>query len=148
FWLRIAVVFYGVGLVYSFLGLERRSAWLERIIMPSVWLATTLHLVSLVEAAFAAGDLAPSTIHQSESLLAFLCMTAFLAVWTKYRTTSFGIFVFPVAFLLTFAAALGQHPYAFATPLLRRSWIIVHVTLIFAGYAALFLSFVASLVYL
>ena len=34
------------------------------------------------------------------------------------------------------------------SPLLRNGWIFVHVVLIFTGYAGLFLSFGASLLYL
>jgi len=148
FWLRIAVILYGVGLLYSFLGLSRKSEWLSRFVIPATALGALLHLVSLVETTFEYGHIAPTTVHHSESLLAFLCMALFLAVWAVYRTTAFGIFVFPLVFLLTFAASIGQQPQEFTSQLLRKGWIVAHVALIFAGYAALFLSFVASIVYL
>ena len=148
FWLRTAVVLYGVGLLYSFLGLSRKSDLLSRLVIPAVALGALFHLVSLVETTSEYGHIAPTTVHHSESLLAFLCMATFLAVWARYRTTAFGIFVFPLVFLLAFAASIGQQPPEFTSQLLRRGWIVAHVALIFAGYAALFLSFVASIVYL
>src|SRR5947209_19087585 len=148
FWLRIAVILYGVGLLYSFLGLSRKGELLSRAVIPATALGALLHLVSLIETTFEYGHIAPTTVHHSESLLAFLCMALFLAVWAKYRTTAFGVFVFPLVFLLTFAASVGQQPPEFTSQLLRRGWIVAHVALIFAGYAALFLSFAASIVYL
>jgi ABC-type transport system involved in cytochrome c biogenesis permease subunit len=56
--------------------------------------------------------------------------------------------IFPIVFILTFASAIGQKPVTLTSPLLRSSWIFVHVVLIFTGYAGLFLSFGASLLYL
>jgi len=148
FWLRAALVLYGAGLVYSLLSLARKSERLARVVMPLIWLGATLHLVSLVESAWQAGELVPASPHQAESLLGFLVMAIFLAFWIKYKTLSPGIFVFPLVFLLTLAASAGAQPPEFTSPMLRKGWIVAHVTLIFLGYAALFLSFVASLLYL
>jgi ABC-type transport system involved in cytochrome c biogenesis permease subunit len=75
-------------------------------------------------------------------------MVFFTGIYVRYRTTAPGIFVFPLVFLLTFSAAVGQQPPQFASPLLRSGWIFIHIALIFTGYAALFFSFAASLLYL
>jgi len=149
FWLRVAVVFYGLGLLYALLSLTRRHEILNRIIMPVIGIGFILHLVSLVEHYVLMGRLdSPNSIHTSESLLAFLLMVFFTGVFLRYRTTSPGIFVFPLVFLLTFSAAVGEQPPQFTNPLLRSGWILVHIALIFTGYAALFFSFAASLLYL
>jgi ABC-type uncharacterized transport system permease subunit len=116
--------------------------------MPLAALGMAFHFVSLTELTIQIGHFAPATIHQSESLLAFLLMVFFGAIYLRYHVTSPGIFVFPVAFLLTFAAAIAQEPPQFTSQLLRNSWIIVHIALIFAGYAALFFSFASSLLYI
>lgn len=146
-WLRLAVVFYGIGLVYSLLLLSKRGDFLSRFAGPAAGLGMTFHLVSLVEFAVVEGKIIAS-IHHSESLLAFVIMVVFMIFFLKYRTTSPGIFVFPVVFFLTFASAFGSQPFVFASPMLRNSWTIVHIVLIFTGYAGLFLSFGASLLYL
>src|SRR5207237_2949714 len=65
-----------------------------------------------------------------------------------YRTTSPGIVIFPIVFLLTFVSATGEQPFLFVTPGVKKSWLFAHIALIFTGYAALFLSFGASLLYL
>ena len=147
-WLRIALTLYGVGLLYALLALSRRSHWISALTLPAAGLGVVFHFVSLVEVTSTASHLAPASIHDSESLLAFLVMIFFWAVYARYRTLTPGIFIFPLVFLLTFAAAIGKQPPHFTSPLLRNAWIFVHVTLIFAGYAALMFSLAASFLYL
>lgn len=146
-WLRLAVVFYGLGLVYSLLLLSKRGELLQRVVGPAVGLGMTFQLVSLVEFAVLEGKITAS-VHHSESLLAFVIMVVFMIFFVRYRTTSPGIFVFPLVFFLAFASATGPKGLVLASPLLKNSWTIVHIVLIFTGYAGLFLSFGASLLYL
>lgn len=147
-WLRVAVGFYAVGLLYVLALLNKRSDSLSRgFILPCVGLGMIFHFVSVVEA-IALEHATLGSVHFAESVLAFLLMFLFMVVRVRYKTTSPGIFVFPVVFLLTFASAVGQRPLAFTNPVLRSGWIGVHIGLIFVGYAALILSFAASLLYL
>jgi ABC-type uncharacterized transport system permease subunit len=148
FWLRVALVFYGAGMLYALSALTRRRETAGRVLMPLAGLGLAFHFVSLTEVSIQLGHVAPATVHQSESLLAFLVMIFFGAIYIRYRVTSPGIFVFPVVFLLTFAAAIAQEPPQFTSELLRSSWIIVHIALILAGYAALFFAFAASVLYI
>ncbi len=147
-WLRVALIFYGVGLLYTLVALTRRRETGSRVLLPAMLLGAVFHFVSLTENTLQAGHLTPTTTEQAESLMAFLVATFFLAMWMKYRAPSPAMFVLPLVFLLSLAAAFGQQPSEFASPLLRQGWVFVHVTLIFLGYAALFLSFVASILYL
>jgi ABC-type transport system involved in cytochrome c biogenesis permease subunit len=147
-WLRVAAGFYAVGLLYAFAIMRKRSDALTRgFILPCVGLGMIFHFVSIVEAA-ALEHMTLASVHFSESMLAFFLMVFFMAIRVKYKTTSPGIFVFPIVFLLTFASAMGQQPPAFNNPVLRNGWVGVHIALIFAGYAALILSFAASLLYI
>jgi ABC-type uncharacterized transport system permease subunit len=146
-WLRVAVAFYAAGLLYALALLGRRAESWRRIIMPIVSLGMVFHLVSLVEAA-TVEHLGLASAHYSESLLAFCIMLVFMVVRVKYKTTSPGLFIFPIVFLLTFASAIGQAPVKLQNPMLRSTWVFVHIALVFTGYAALFLSFGASLLYL
>lgn len=146
-WLRVALGLYSVGLVYSVAALGRRSTWITRFTAPAVQLGMIFHFVSLTEFAHQQGS-AVSSIHDVESLLAFLLMLGFALVFARYRTVTPGILIFPTVFLLTFAAAMGKNPIVFTSPLLRKPWIAVHVTLIMAGYAALLFSLAACVLYL
>lgn len=147
-WLRVAVVCYSVGLIYSILLLSKRGNLLAKVVEPAVGLGLIFHFVSLVESFVLSGHFALASVHNSESLLAFLAMVVFFVFFVGYRTTSPGIVIFPIVFLLTFASAIGQKPVALTSPLLRSGWVFVHVVLIFTGYAGLFLSFGASLLYI
>jgi len=148
FWLRVALVFYGFGLIYALLMLSRRRELSSQVVLPVAGLGLVFHFVALAEELLLSGHLAPATAHQVESLLAFLLMLFFLGVYWRYRTASPGALVFPLVLLLTFFAALGEQPPEFSTPLLRSGWVLLHIALIFAGYAALFFSFAASILYL
>lgn len=146
-WLRVAVGCYAAGLFYALALLSRRGESWRQIIVPIVSLGMVFHFVSLAEAAVVE-HLTLASAHYSESLLAFLIMFIFMMIRVKYKTTSPGLFVFPLVFLLTFASAVEQAPLRFTSPLLQRGWVFLHIALILTGYAALFLSFTASVLYL
>ena len=105
-WLRLAVFFYGVGLVYSLLLLSKRGEILAKIVGPAVALGMTFQFVSLVEFGVLEGKITAS-VHHSESLLAFVIMVVFMFFFVRYRTTSPGIVIFPLVFFLTFSSAIG-----------------------------------------
>ena len=147
-WLRVALIFYGVGVLYALFSLARKGEALARFLVPASLLGMAFHLVALVETSLLTGDITPSTAPHTESMLAFVVICFFAAFWLKYRTVSLGVFAFPLVFLLTLAAAFSQQSPEFSSPLLRSAWIFVHVALILVGYTALFFSFVASLLYL
>ncbi len=147
-WLRIAVALYGMGMIYALIWLVRRRGAVSQNLLLLTQIGLTFHLVSLVESFVHSGRLMLATMHQVESLLAFLMMLFFIGVFYAYKTSSPSVFVFPAVFLLTLSAAVAQQPPQFSSPYLRSGWIFTHIALIFAGHAALFFSFVASILYL
>src|SRR5262249_48413174 len=147
-WLRFALACYTVGLVHALLALTHRSNVLNRVALPAMGSGMIFQFVALTESVLVAGQITLATVHNSESLLALLIMLAFMLVYAIYHTSSPGIVVFPLVFILTFVAATGQQPFLVNSPGLLRGWLVAHITLIFTGYAALFISFAASLLYL
>jgi len=147
-WLRVALGCYGVGLLYALVSLTRTSDWLNRVALHAGYLGMVFHFVALMEGVVLSGQIAWASVHNAESVLAFLIMALFLIFFVAYKTTSPGIVVFPLVFLLTFVAATGQQPTLQLSEGVRTSWLFAHIALIFTGYAALILSFVASLLYL
>ena len=148
FWLRVALGCYGIGLLYALVALSRAADLVNKFLLHAAYVGMIFHFVSLVEAFTEAGHLSLASVHNSESLLAFLIMVFFLLVYFVYKTTSPGIVIFPLVFLLTFVAATGQQPFVFMSSGVRTGWLFTHIALIFTGYAALVLSFGASLLYL
>jgi ABC-type uncharacterized transport system permease subunit len=149
FWLRVALTLYGVGLIYALVSLWGGRKILSRVALPAVGLGMTFHLVALIENALLSHTWAPSSRHELESLLAFLLMVFFFAVYARYRATAPGVAVFPLVFLLTASASLGEGAAEPKSPLfVSAQWTYVHVGLIFIGYSALLFNFVTSILYL
>jgi len=148
FWLRVALVLYGVGLLDALIGLWGGRRLLAKVMIPAVGLGTVVHCVSLAEGAMLSETNPLSSLHQIESLFAFLLMAFFFFIYARYQTASPGIAVFPLVFLLTFSSAFAgispQSPSTHVSP----GWIYMHVGLVLLGYCALFFSFFASILYL
>jgi ABC-type uncharacterized transport system permease subunit len=145
-WLRVAVILYGIAaLAVLPAALYDRLSW-RHIAIPATVGAVLFHFVSLAETLNAAHHRLPVETHELQSLLAVLLAAAFLVIYARFRTVSLGIFVLPICFLLSVLAAFrpGQE----SVPPLNTSWIVLHIVLILAAYAALFVSLLASFLYL
>jgi ABC-type uncharacterized transport system permease subunit len=147
-WLRVALGFYSVGLLCALAALLRRDERLNRAALPAMVLGMVFQFVSLTEAVLISGKLTLTSTENSQSFLALLVMAAVLFLYLVYHTTAPGIVVFPLVFLLTLLAAIGQQPFLRLPASAHRGWVFVHVTLLLIGYAALIVSFCASLLYL
>jgi len=161
-WLRVALALYALGLLYVLVALTRTplradasarvSARVEdllsRIALHAAYLGMVFHFVAIAEAVRQSGDLSLASLSVAASVLGFLIMVVFLIVYMVYQTTSPGIVVFPLVFLLTFIGASGQEPFVLSSSNAREGWLLAHISLILTGYAALILSFSASLLYL
>ena len=149
FWLRVSLTLYGVGLLYALASLWGGRAVLTRITLPAVGLGMILHLVALVENAMTSGTWAPASMHELESLLAFVLMVFFFVIYARYKATAPGLAVFPLVFLLTASPALGSaRPENGSQVFESAQFIYLHVGLILVGYSALLFSFIASILYL
>jgi ABC-type uncharacterized transport system permease subunit len=146
-WLRFAVLLYGIAaLAVLPAALYDRPRW-TRIAVPATIAAALFHFVSLAETLNAAHHRLPVETHEVQSLLALILAVAFLLVYAWYRSVSLGIFVLPIVFMLAMLAAFRPGQETFSAPT-RTGWILLHIVLLLAAYAALFISLLASLLYL
>jgi ABC-type uncharacterized transport system permease subunit len=147
-WLRIAVLLYGIAaLAVLPAALYNRPRW-RHIAMPAALGAVFFHSVALAEMLNTAHHALPVDTHESLSMLGLLLGAAFLILATLYRTVSFGIFLLPVAALLTLVPAFRPGAEVLDYPLLHTGWLFLHVALLLAAYAALLISLIASVLYL
>src|SRR5580704_17570102 len=147
-WLRIAVLLYGIAaLAVLPAALYNRPRW-RHVAMPAALGAVFFHFVALAEMLNAAHHALPVDTHESLSMLGLLLGAAFLVLATAYRTVSFGIFLLPVAALLTLVPAFRPGAEVLDYPLLHTGWLFLHVALLLAAYAALLISLCVSLLYL
>jgi ABC-type uncharacterized transport system permease subunit len=61
---------------------------------------------------------------------------------------SLSVFIFPLVFVMVLVATLGNPVSAWSSPVVRNTWLTVHIVLVLLGIAALLLTAVASLLYL
>jgi ABC-type uncharacterized transport system permease subunit len=147
FWLRLAVLLYGVAaLAVLPAALYERARW-SLLAVPAAVAAAMLHFVSLAETLNAAHHRLPVETHEVQSLLALILALVFLAVYARYRSVSLGVFVLPIVFLLAMLAAFRPGQENFPMPA-KTGWLVLHITLLMAAYAALLVSLSASILYL
>jgi ABC-type uncharacterized transport system permease subunit len=147
-WLRVAVLLYGVAaLAVLPAALYNRPRW-RHIALPTALAGAFFHFVSIAETLAAAHRALPVDTHEMLSWLGLLLAVAFLILARVYRTVSFGVFLLPIAVLLAIVPAFRPGHEILAYPLVRTGWLLLHIALLLAAYAALFLSLIASLLYL
>ncbi len=81
-------------------------------------------------------------------MCALLFAVLYLFVHWRYRMASLSVFVFPLVFVMSLVATLGNPVTTWANPVLRQTWLTVHIVLVLLGFAALLLTAGASLLYL
>lgn len=148
FWLRLSLALYSLGLLDALITVITRRSRLFRFALGSISLAVVFHLVSLVEAGLSAGRLPVASFHEAVSLLAFLIALLFLLIYWRYRFEALGVFIFPLVFMLTLAAAVGPDRAPGEGPLLHSFWLYLHAGLFILGHAMLFVTFASGLMYL
>lgn len=148
FWLRMAALLYAVAMLHSLFFVLKGVNSLYPAASAVFRVGVVLHGVALVELAMAEGRLPVESFYGTTSLCAFLIALAFLFVDWRYRFASTSVALFPLVFLMTLVAGMRQPVAAWTDVRVRDAWLIVHIILVLAGYAALLLTAVASIFYL
>jgi len=148
-WLEFALALYALAMFFAVASLTGLAGKTTQWLAPVMGVGALFHFVSLLETSIQNGQLAPVNPAQSESALAFLLVAVFLLVYGFYKTSTHGVIIAPIVFLLALASALSEkQPGVTLGVSVPAIWIYLHIAMIFAGYAALFLSFVSSVFYL
>lgn len=148
FWLRLAVLLYGAGLIDAILFLLKRRADSSRIAQVCFQIAAILHFVSIVEHSFALRHLAANNFFETASLCAFLFAVVYLFIQWRYQFAGFNLFAYPTVFTLALLAAMGTPVATWTDPRVRNAWLLAHIVLVLIGYAGLILSASAAIFYL
>jgi ABC-type uncharacterized transport system permease subunit len=146
-WLRTAAALYGCGLLYALIYLFRKSTRLFRPALIAFGAGTLFHLVSIVELWAETGRLPLNNFYETSSVCAFLIALLFLIAYTRYPIAVFGVGIFPLVFFMTMIGAT-EFPVAKWSPELRNTWLVIHISTVLIGYAALIFAAMASVYYL
>jgi ABC-type uncharacterized transport system permease subunit len=147
-WLRVAAALYSLGLLHAILTLVRRREHLFHVALGAFFLGSVFHFVSIVEEGLLSNRCPIANIYETLSMCAFLVALLYLFVHWRYRLESLSVFIFPLVFVMSLVATLGNPVSAWSSPVVRNSWLTVHIVLVLLGIAALLFAAVASLVYL
>jgi ABC-type transport system involved in cytochrome c biogenesis permease subunit len=148
FWLRITALLYAFGLAHSLLAIVGRKGGFYGFALAMFRIGVVLHGVAIVELAMARGRLPVENFYGTLNLCAFLVALVFLFVDWKYRFASTSVALFPLVFLMTLVAQMERPVSAWPNVRVRDAWLIVHIVLVLAGYAALLLTAVSAFFYL
>jgi ABC-type uncharacterized transport system permease subunit len=147
-WLRVAVLLYGLAaLAVLPAALYERPRW-RHVAIPIAIAAVLFHFVALTEMLAAAHHSLPIETHETLSFLSLLLALSFLLVYWRYKTLALGVFLLPLAFLLSLIPAFRPGLESSSLPGLHSGWLFLHIALLLAAYTALFVSLVASVLYL
>src|SRR5579883_602366 len=147
-WLRVAAALYSLGLLHAILTLVRRREHLFRVALGAFSLGAVFHFVSIMEEGLINSRCPIGGLYETLSMCAFLLALLYLFVEWRYKVASLSVFVFPLVFVMALLGTLGHPVAAWNNPLLRKTWLTVHIVLVLLGYAALTLTVGASLLYL
>jgi ABC-type transport system involved in cytochrome c biogenesis permease subunit len=147
-WLRVATALYSIGLLHAILTLVRKREHLFRVALAALAIGAVLHCVSIVEEGLLMNHCPIANIYETLSMCAFLITTAFLFVYWRYRTESLSVFIFPLVFVMTLVATMGNPVEAWSSPVVRNTWLTVHIVLVLLGFAALAFTAGAAILYL
>jgi ABC-type uncharacterized transport system permease subunit len=147
-WLRVAAAFYSLGLLHAILTLVRRRESLFRVALVAFGLGSVFHFVSVMEEGIVNNRCPITNFYETLSMCALLIAVLYLLVHWRYKLDSLSVFIFPLVFMMALVATLGNPVSAWSSPVVRGTWLTVHIVLVLLGYAALLLAAVASLLYL
>ena len=147
-WLRTAAALYSCGLLYALIYLFRKSTKLFTPALVAFAAGAVFHLVSIVELRAETGHMPLNNFYETSSICAFLVAVLFLLAYTYYRVAIFGVCLFPLVFFMTLIGATEFPVATWSSPQVRNIWLILHISTVLIGYAALILSAVASVYYL
>jgi cytochrome c-type biogenesis protein CcsB len=130
---------------------KRRSS--ERVAFMSLAAGFALHTASLIIDWVEDGHYPLFGLRETLSFLGWTLVVAYLLTLTRYRTVALGSFTLPLVSVLTFTAMIARDRVATVSSELARgaggSWIFpLHTTLLLFAYAAFFVVFAASIMYL
>ena len=142
-----ALALYGLGILLIVPSVKRRRPSLAPASLGALGLGLLAHAGALATEAARIHRLPVTDVRSALSFYAFLVTLAFFFVYLRYRIASLGLFMLPLVFLLTLISALHASG-PFDSSAFRGGWLLVHISSIFLGYTALFLTFVAAIMYL
>jgi cytochrome c-type biogenesis protein CcsB len=140
---------YLIAAIHSILAFVNKRLALQRVAEWSIAAGFVLHTCALVADWVIDGHYPLFNLRETLSFLAWALVAAYAVVLYRYRAQALGAFMMPLISIMTFVALVIQTG-AKATPeAFSETWLFpVHTTLLIFAYAAFFVVFISSVMYL
>ncbi|MDT5060398.1 MAG: hypothetical protein QOH63_857 [Acidobacteriota bacterium] len=144
---------YVVAAIHAILAFVNKRRTLERITLGSLAFGFVLHTITLITDWTGEGRYPLFGLRETLSFLAWTLVATYGLVIFRYRTQALGSFTLPLVAVLTFIASVTRDTSAAAASGTvtdaNAAWLFpIHTTLLIFAYAAFFLVFIASIMYL
>lgn len=150
--LLIALSAYVVAAIHSILAFVNKRRSLERIALLSLGAGFALHTTALLADWITDGHYPLFGLRETLSFLAWTLAATYGLILYRYRTQALGSFTLPLVALLVFIASVTRDTSNDASGTVTSNgaaWLFpIHTTLLIFAYAAFFVVFVASIMYL
>ena len=142
---------YVVAAIHAVLAFINKRRALQRVSEFAMAAGFLLHTVALAADWVIDGHYPLFYLRETLSFLAWTLVASYSLILYRYRARPLGTFILPLVSLLVFIAVVTRSVIDSSTKTIavRATWLFpVHTTLLFFAYAAFFVVFVASVMYL
>jgi cytochrome c-type biogenesis protein CcsB len=150
--LLTVVAAYVVAAIHAILAFVNKRRTLERITLGSLAFGFVLHTVLMITDWTQEGRYPLFGLRETLSFLAWTLVATYGLVLYRYRTQALGSFTLPLVAVLTFIASVTRDAADAASNTVTdvgSAWLFpVHTTLLIFAYAAFFVVFISSVMYL
>ncbi len=140
---------YLIAAIHSILAFVNKRRSLQRVAQWSMALGFVLHLATLIDDWAVDGHYPLFGLRETLSFLAWALVGGYALVLYRYRTQAVGAFAMPLICILMFAALVMNPDASPSAATFSTTWLFpIHTTLLVFAYAAFFIVFMASVMYL
>jgi cytochrome c-type biogenesis protein CcsB len=140
---------YIIAAIHSILAFVNKRRSLQRVAEWSTVVGFLLHTTALIADWVIDGHYPLFSLRETLSFLAWALVALYWVVRYRYRTQAIGAVIIPLITALTFIALLLGSDSSNAPATFSATWLFpIHTTLLIYAYAAFFIVFMASVMYL
>ena len=140
---------YLIAAIHSILAFVNKRRTLQQVAQWSMAVGFVLHTATLIDDWAVDGHYPLFGIRETLSFLAWALVGGYALVLYWYRAQAVGAFAMPLICILTFVALLINPDPATTVAEFSQTWLFpIHTTLLIFAYAAFFIVFMASVMYL
>jgi cytochrome c-type biogenesis protein CcsB len=146
--LSITIALYTMGVIHSFFGFFKKR---QMFVKTALWMVVSgfaCHTLFLIWLAVERLHFPITNLPESLCFFAWCISLIFIIANFRYRINALGAFILPLVSVLTIVSQVIWQDTDSIPSGLKSGWIHFHVSVAFLAYAAFFLTFISSVLYL